>query len=63
MTSFLERINKIASERQLKVVQLEDGYGLDYGGSFISRFQLSEKAELESWILAFQPWEPVDLPG
>ena len=63
MADFLERINKIARARQLKVVQLENGFGLDYGGGYISRFQLLEEAELESWILAFHPWEPVDLPG
>ena len=62
MSDFFERINKIAGDRQLRMVQLEDGYGLDYGGGCISRFQLSEKTELENWILAFHPWEPVDLP-
>lgn len=60
MNDFLQQMNVLAKPRRLKIIPLEDGYGLDYGGGFISKFYWGQEAKLKWTIELIHPYEPVN---
>lgn len=60
-TAFLQRMKSLSAALSLSLQLIDDGYALDYGGGFVSKFRFGEEAKLEGLLSIFQPHEPLPL--